>query len=238
MSSAGPADADDALGVVRATHLDAEDASVSSSSASSVGDSSMESYVAPLKNSVTMNRERRKKAGSNMDREIRRFKGEKEAQAEDGDDEFWNQEFFKSDDEEFSEGEVDEEDRVDKFDSDFNDSESDDEGNADVDEEDDDGNQRKNVYKDPSVLKGAKRKKKYRPQPILGKRKPASKTQGTGFNRGITLGNWGGNGVSTAEMMRSLKERKEREAAGAGAVAGAQGMGMEAGAAAAGGTPG
>jgi len=185
--------------------MDVDEASVSSSEGSTA--SSLASYVEPISNSVTLKRGKRSNAGANLKLEIKRYKGEEERRNKDGDDEeFWNQDFFKSDDEEFSEGELSEEDRVDKYDSDFDDSEEEEEvGGEEDEEEEEETGKRKNVYSDPS---GTKKRKKYKAQPMIGKKAPPSKTQGTGLNRGLTLGsnsNASGVVLSSAQLL----ERKE-----------------------------
>ncbi len=193
-----------------------EEASVSSGSESSV--ESMESYVAPLTNSVTLSRAKRSTAGSGMQQQLAKAKADDKKKAQMGpvdeaDEEFWNQEFFKDDagDDSFDEDEdVDEEDRVDKFDSDFNDSEDEEDDAMEQDEDEEEegsGRGRKgNVYKDPSAA-GKKRKKAMK-VPIIGKRKPISKAQQlAGVNRGLSLG-WANTGMTTAEMLAAAEAHK------------------------------
>ncbi|GMH63581.1 hypothetical protein TrRE_jg1100, partial [Triparma retinervis] len=186
--------------------MDIDEAEISSGSDSDA--SSLASYVEPIANSVTLKRAKRTNAGANLKTEIARYKGEEKRDNKDGDDEeFWNQDFFKSDDEEFSEGDLSDEDKVDKYDSDFNDSEASEEDGSDEVEEEEGGGKRKNIYQDPS---GTKKRKKYKAAPMIGKRLPPSKTAGTGINRGLTLGSAASSlGVLSASELLARKEAKE-----------------------------
>jgi len=118
--------------------LDAGEIEVSSSDdggdASDSEAESVLSYVAPIAHSVTLNRSKRGNAGSGMALQIAKAIADDSAKAtlnnedvDEADEEFWNQDFFKDENEEdndsFSDGDIEDEDRVDKFDSDFNDSE-------------------------------------------------------------------------------------------------------------------
>jgi hypothetical protein len=96
---------------------------------------------------------------------------------------------------------------VDKYDSDFNDSEASDDEVASEDEEEETG-KRKNVYSDPG---GTKKRRKYKAQPMIGKRLPPSKTAGTGVNRGLTLGSaTSTTGVLSASELLLRKEATAR----------------------------
>ncbi|GMI10418.1 hypothetical protein TrVE_jg5633 [Triparma verrucosa] len=178
-------------------------------------DSSVESvasYVAPIQHSVTLTRKKRGNAGANLKKEISRYKGEVEEEVDEADEGFWNQDFFKDDDNDsFNEDEVSDEDKVDKFDSDFNDSEEENEEVESEPEEEEEDGKRKNVYSDPGGTK--KKAKKYKAQPIIGKKRPAPKTQGTGFNKGLTLGGLAMGNMDSATLLRVKEEREmQREA--------------------------
>ncbi|GMH69757.1 hypothetical protein TL16_g05234 [Triparma laevis f. inornata] len=109
---------------------EAEEGEDDDSSVESVG-----SYVAPIEHSVTLMRKKRGNAGANLKKEISRYKGEVEEELDEADEGFWNQDFFKDDDNDsFDENELSDADKVDKFDSDFNDSE---EENQEVESEPD-----------------------------------------------------------------------------------------------------